>query len=169
MSQGFPGLRFSGRGWSPQHSQSRRATNCATPRKFNLLVRVIRLELWIQSNRKQPKKLVKLIFKVGTQLVKSSKKQPLEKTSNSRNHCSASVCWFFRALRFLLLFHLPKLARCQLRYTRMIIKPHHIISFWGDFVKDFQLWSNKWSKHFGKRNGIKPQPANPCAARVLGI
>ena len=29
------------------------------------------------------------------------------------------------------------------------IKPHHIISFWGDFVKGFQLWSNKWSNHSG--------------------
>ena len=33
------------------------------------------------------------------------------------------------------------------------IKPHHIISFWGDFVKGFQLWSNKWSNHSRGGNG----------------
>ena len=29
--QGFPGFRFSARGWGIERSQSRRATNCATP------------------------------------------------------------------------------------------------------------------------------------------
>ena len=31
VPQGFPGFRFSGHGWCPPHSQSRRATNRATP------------------------------------------------------------------------------------------------------------------------------------------
>ena len=87
---------------------------------------------------------------------------------------------------------LPKQARYQLRYTRLLsyfirlvvfsqsrratncatprysIKPHYIIAFVGSFVKHFSLWSKLWVGFKNVQILEKQKPANPCAARLCG-
>ena len=55
VPQGFPGFCFSGRGWCWEHSQSRRATNCAIPGYLVVLMfcgKVLRVRPALSAHRR---------------------------------------------------------------------------------------------------------------------